>query len=378
MAAVCPVSVAGLADILRSANDEGRKVHLGRESSGSPRDVTLSLEHLDLPVEHCAGDLIATVPAGATLAAVNDILGRNGQWLPLDPPDAARATIGAIVATNDSGPRRHRFGAPRDLIIGVEMVLADGRIAKGGGRVVKNVAGYDVPRLMCGSRGCLAIVTSATFKLSPLPLASRTVVVQPGDLQSLGTLARSIADEPLTPSAIELDSPPHRLLVRFESTKDAVAAQAAALAALCLRQGVSATVVGEAEESVLWTSHEEHVSRANGTLLKISVLPTDVSTVLGALEHSASAHRVEWHAAGRAALGVLDVRLSKSADHHAAVVSDLRGAIARGSVVAIEADSSPTFDRWGPMGDAWPLMRAMKNRFDPRNTLNPGKGPGGL
>jgi FAD/FMN-containing dehydrogenase len=231
---------------------------------------------------------------------------------------------------------------------------------------------------MCGSRGCLAIVTSATFKLSPLPLASRTVVVQPGDLQSLGTLARSIATEPLTPSAIELDSPPHRLLVRFESTKDAVAAQAAALTALCLRHGVSTTVVGDAEESALWASHEEYVSRASGTLLKISVLPTDVSTVLGALEHSASAHHVEWHAAGRAALGVLDVRLSTSVDRHAAVVSDVRTAVTRGSVVAIEADSSPGLDRWGPMGDAWPLMRALKNRFDPRNTLNPGKGPGGL
>ena len=132
----------------------------------------LSTLGLNAPVDHVAGDLVATVPAGASLDAVNDVLRRERQWLPLDPACSNRATIGGIIATNDSGPRRHRYGTPRDLIIGIEIALADGRIAKAGGRVVKNVAGYDLSKLLCGSLGSLAVITSATFKLAPLPPAS--------------------------------------------------------------------------------------------------------------------------------------------------------------------------------------------------------------
>ena len=374
-----PTSVAALAAIVRAANDEGRKIRIGRTPSSSPEEMALSLEDLDSAVDHRAGDLIATVPAGATLAAVNDILARGGQWLPLDPLGGAQATIGAIVATNASGPRRHRFGSPRDLIIGIEMVLADGRIAKAGGKVVKNVAGYDLPRVMCGSRGCLAILTSATFKLSPLPPASRTVIVEARDLQSLGELTRAIAAQPLTPSAVEVDSPPHRLLVRFESTKDAAAAQATAVADLCVRLGAGITIADGKDETAAWIAHDQRVSQTPGTLLKISVLPTEVSPCLEALVHSASAHRIEWCVAGRAALGVLHVRLSSPAGDHAEVVSDMRRAVGtRGSLVVVEDDGSQLQDPWGPMGDAWPLMRAVKARFDPRNTLNPGSGPGGL
>src|SRR5262249_48256512 len=128
-------------------------------------------------VAHRHGDLTATIQAGATLTDVNHTLGQHRQWIPLDAPWPDRATIGGIVATNDSGPRRHRDGAPRDLIIGIEIVLADGTAAKAGGIVVKNVAGYDVSRLMTGSFGSLAVIVGATFKLYPVPPASRTVVV---------------------------------------------------------------------------------------------------------------------------------------------------------------------------------------------------------
>src|SRR6185295_11544977 len=154
----------------------------------------------------------AILPAGASLAHVNEVLGREGQWLPLDPPLSDRATIGGIVATNDSGPRRHRYGTARDLIIGIEMALVDGRTAKAGGRVVKNVAGYDLSRLLCGSFGTLALIVSATFKLAPL-----------------------LAAAPLTPSAVELDSPPARMLIRFETTPGAAEQQAAAACDLCTR-----------------------------------------------------------------------------------------------------------------------------------------------
>src|SRR5499427_9566622 len=124
---------------------------------------------------HEHGDMTATVEAGATLRDVNRALARHGQWLPLDPPRADRATIGGILATNDSGPLRHRYGTPRDLVIGVQLATTDGVLSKAGGRVVKNVAGYDLSKLVAGSFGSLAAIVSATFKLAPIPAASKTL-----------------------------------------------------------------------------------------------------------------------------------------------------------------------------------------------------------
>src|SRR5262249_38432728 len=164
------------------------------------------------PIDHCSGDLTATLPAGATLAAVNQTLERERQWLAPDPPSADRATIGGTVATNDSGPRRPRHGTPRDLIIGVEMALAHRPGCRAGGKVVKNVAGYDLARLLCGSFGSLAIITHATFKLAPAPPASTTVMVSAAQAGPLAELALAVAAAPLTPSAIEIEAPGARLL----------------------------------------------------------------------------------------------------------------------------------------------------------------------
>src|SRR5262245_44006063 len=155
-----PVDVAGVASVLKRASAErlrvlttGGAASFPRTTDHPPDVVVLSLRNLASPIDHCAGDLTATLPAGARLLDVNETLRAGGQWLPLDPPGSELATVGGIVATNASGPRRHRHGAVRDLIIGIEMVLADGRIVKAGGRVVKDVAGYDLARMMCGSCG---------------------------------------------------------------------------------------------------------------------------------------------------------------------------------------------------------------------------------
>src|SRR5215467_1600973 len=194
-----PIDAAGVAAALSQASASGRSVVVrgaGTKLASRPSDVILSTARMTQGVDHVAGDLVATLPAGISLEAANEILRREGQWLPLDPPRSERATIGGIVATNDSGPRRHRFGAPRDLIIGIEIALVDGRVAKAGGRVVKNVAGYDLSKLMCGSLGTLAVVTSATFKLSPVAPSSRTLVASLADLRRLSTLALTLANTP--------------------------------------------------------------------------------------------------------------------------------------------------------------------------------------
>jgi glycolate oxidase FAD binding subunit len=387
-----PADAAMAGDMLRWADSEriavvprggGTKLHTNIHAS-----VILSTARLTTGIDHCAGDLTAVLPAGATLESINAVLGRERQWLTLDPARASRATIGGIVATNDSGPRRHRFGAPRDLIIGIEMVLVDGRKAKAGGRVVKNVAGYDLSRLMCGSFGSLALITSATFKLSPIAPASRTVVIAVPALAVLADLLRDITEAPITPSACEIDGPPMRMLVRFDSTDLSAGHQAAATVALAERRGAQAAVVTADEEAGLWRAQESALWESQGTLIKVATLPSELPAMLEQVERLSAARSVAYRLGGRAGLGVVFVRLSGHAEMHPSIVADLRRAVREttapaarnASVVVLEAESAvrSAIDAWGDVGDALPIMKSIKARFDPHGTLSPGRGPGGL
>jgi len=388
MPLVEPADAAGVAAELKRATGERLAVTIrgaGTKQSwgapASPTGIVLSTLGLNGPVDHVAGDLVATAPAGASLDAVNEVLRRERQWLPLDPPASRLATIGGIVAANDSGPRRHRYGTPRDLIIGIEIALADGRIARAGGRVVKNVAGYDLSKLLCGSLGSLAVITSATFKLAPLPEASATLVASIDDARSLGVLALVIAGSPLTPTAIELQSPPHRLLVRFETSPKATQAQISAAAGLCTAHGAATAILTGRDETDTWKAHEggmrEGLSNVTSTVLKVAVLPTDLAEMLSRAEAAAAVRRIQYAAIGRAALGIVVVRLDGETTAHAAVVSELRrDAIARGgSVVLLSAPAEVRVQvgTWGPASDTGPLMRAVKAQFDPRALLNRGR-----
>jgi glycolate oxidase FAD binding subunit len=392
-----PSNAATLAEMLGWANlqrlvvaPRGAGTKLNWGAAPVRVDVVLSTARLNAPVDHCAGDLTATAPAGASLAAINEILGRERQWLALDPPASDRATIGGIIATNDSGPRRHRHGTPRDLIIGVEMALVDGRTAKAGGRVVKNVAGYDLGRLLCGSFGTLAIITGATFKLTPLPPASRTIVATAHHARALADLALAIAAAPLTPSAIELQSPPSRLLVRFETTEAAADRQAAAALKVCRNHGAVASTVVDEAEAAAWHGLEARLWGAGGTVVRLAVLPTEVADMLEHVERVSARHAIEYLAGGRAALGVLFCRLGGSGttgspsdcDAHAAAVEELRRKARAGGGSAVIVSAAPAVralvDPWGEVGDALPMMRAVKTRFDPNGILNPGRAAGGI
>jgi glycolate oxidase FAD binding subunit len=381
-----PGDAATVAATLKRAGAEGLAVAVrgaGTKDSwsgpASSADVILSTLGLNGPVDHVAGDLVATVPAGASLDAVNAVLRRERQCLPLDPPSSGRATIGGIVAANDSGPRRHRYGTPRDLIIGIDIALPDGRIAKAGGRVVKNVAGYDLSKLLCGSHGSLAVITSATFKLAPMPAASSTLVAEAGDAARLGAIAMAIAHSPLTPSTIELQSPPHRLLVRFETSPRATEQQIAAASALCAGQGVSSQVFTGQSEADLWREHEQRLWPPAGTIVKLACLPSDVGAVLLRVEALALAKQILVAASGRAGLGVMHVRLDGDPPQQAALVSELRRELASRGGSAVLVSAAPELRSrvatWGANGDAAAIMRAVKARFDPRGILNPGREP---
>ena len=203
-------SLREASETLAAAHEEGRRVRIGDD---------LTTEGLDRILEHEAGDLTCTVEAGIRLSELNAVLAGHEQRLSLDPP--GDPTIGSVVARNLSGPLRHRFGAPRDLILGVTIVLAGGTIANAGGKVVKNVAGYDLARLVCGSQGSLALIARVSFRLHPLPKAAQTLVVE---TDSPAPAVASLLRSQLQPSALDVLHP-GRIAVLFEGSPRAVESQ---------------------------------------------------------------------------------------------------------------------------------------------------------
>jgi glycolate oxidase FAD binding subunit len=244
-------SVHEAAELMRSAAAERNRVSIEREGG----DVVLSTARLDQVLEHEAGDLTAIVEAGVRIRDLNERLAAAGQRLALDPP--GNPTIGACVAANLSGPLRHRFGTARDLVIGVTVVLADGTIASAGGKVVKNVAGYDLGKLFCGSEGRLGLIARVALRLHPRPEASRTLVATLSSPADAEVKARAILRAPLAPSAVDVLWP-GRLAVLFEGGLRAVDEQLAAALAL---------VGGDEEDGAVWADAAERQAAARGRLL---------------------------------------------------------------------------------------------------------------
>jgi glycolate oxidase FAD binding subunit len=252
-------SVSSLEDaaaVLASAHDEGRTLRIGDE---------LTTEGLDRILEHDPGDLTCTVEAGVRLSTLQAALGSSGQRLSLDPP--GDPTIGALLARNVSGPLRHRFGAPRDLVLGVTLVLGDGTIASSGGKVVKNVAGYDLARLVCGSEGRLAFIGRVSFRLHPFPKASGTVIVETDDAADVA--ARLLRSQ-LQPSALDILHP-GRVAVLFEGSERAVAAQLA---------GARELIGGEESAASIWDESRDRQSAAPG---RVRFAPGELESTLASL-----------------------------------------------------------------------------------------------
>ncbi len=244
---------------LATAHAEGRRLRIGDD---------LAATGLDRILEHDPGDLTCTVEAGVRLSSLRDALSPSGQRLSLDPP--GDPTVGAVLARNLSGPLRHRFGAPRDLVLGATLVLADGTVASSGGKVVKNVAGYDLARLVCGSEGRLALIARVSFRLHPLPKASGALVIETDD--AAGVAARLLASQ-LQPSAFDVLHP-GRVALLFEGTERAVAAQLAA----------AQTLAGGAEvDGSIWDESRERQAEAAG---RICFAPGDLAETLAGLSEA--------------------------------------------------------------------------------------------
>jgi len=349
----------------------------------SKLDLVLSTRHLNAVLNHRHGDLTVTVEAGATLTTVNDRLSQHGQWIPLDPFSDNEATIGGIVATNDAGPRRHRHGSPRDLIIGVTLARVDGRCTKAGGTVVKNVAGYDLSRLLTGSFGSLAVILSASFKLAPQPHSSRTVVVKTSSLNELGKIAMALRASQLTPTALESQFPECLLFVRFETIVEAATNQAERTVKLAKDLGGQSTILSGEPEETLWRAHSARPWEESGLVFKVSTPPADVTNTLEWISGAAEKHRVGWEAVGRAGLGIQIVRFDGNLATQADLITSLRSHLKspeRGSVVLLrgQPELKHRIDTWGPLGTVVETMRAVKQQFDPMGILNPGRGPGNI
>lgn len=385
-----PATTAQVSQILAWATESGRAVvvrgggtKLGWGPTPASIDVLLSTSQMTGVEAHRFGDLTATVLAGTTLSATNAVLAEHGQWLALDPPGGDGATIGGIVATNDSGPRRHWHGAPRDLIIGMTLVRADGVAAHSGGIVVKNVAGYDVARLLTGSFGSLGVIVNAIFKLAPRAEASRTVAIDFPEADRCASYVAGLVAQASMPTALELALPPARILVRFESVEAVAEQQARHAVTLATEHGGRAVVLAGGDETHAWQAHDARVfAEHDGAILKVVTLPAEVSSTLARIGELAQANQLDYVVTGRAGLGVLHVRLDGGGAAMAEFVTALRAPLrpGQGSVVLRQADADlkSRVGVWGPIGDGLPIMREVKRRFDPTGTLNPGRGPGGL
>ncbi|HMA47351.1 MAG TPA: FAD-binding oxidoreductase [Frankiaceae bacterium] len=366
---VSPSTVDEVAGVLRTAAahrltvvPRGAATMLGAGNPPSrPVDVVVDLTRMDAVLEHAAGDLVVRAQAGVRLAALQSHVAPARQRLALDPPERA-ATLGGLIAANRSGPLRHRFGTIRDLLLGVTVVLADGTVARSGGKVVKNVAGYDLGKLYTGSHGTLGVVVDAVLRLHPLPPARRVVTLPARQPARVAELAAELGAAQLVPSAVEHDGDERVVTVLFEGRERAVDAQADAAA----RLDRDATV---ADRPPPWWGEHPWTDPCAGVGLTVGFAPSALLDVLAVLPPNA---RVR----GRVATGVLEVALP-AVDADWLAWARERIAPGGGSVVVV-AGRVPGLDVWGYRGDALDLMRRVKDRFDPAHLLSPGRFVGGI
>jgi glycolate oxidase FAD binding subunit len=392
-----PATAEEVAAALRHAADARQPIQIrgaGTKSrwGGPVRQpaAVLDMRGLNRVLAHEHGDMTATVEAGATLRDVNRALAQHRQWLPLDPPFADAATIGGVLATNDSGPLRHRYGTPRDLVIGIRLATTDGILAKAGGQVVKNVAGYDLGKLIAGSFGSLAAIVSATFKLAPMPTASKTLRLEVDGAARLAGIVTTVMASHLEPLAFEIvwrhgrDGGERRerpdasqVLLRFASLDAVVDAQIAQAEATL--SGFATAVVtssGEAEQA-LWREHAAQIwadADSDAAVLRASWLPANIGAMLAAL--NACTANGEATVIGRAAIGAGLIRIGGGIDAQARAIEALRASAAIGNITIVRG--SPALVA---RADVWPadagrarLFTSLKEAFDPAHVLV-GQGP---
>ncbi|MFN8526377.1 MAG: FAD-binding oxidoreductase [Chloroflexota bacterium] len=366
-------------------------------------ELVVKTTGLDEIIEYEPADLTVTVQAGITLGALQARLAREGQFLALDPAAADRATIGGLIAANASGPLRFMYGAARDLVIGTRVVNADGIISKAGGRVVKNVAGYDLNKLYIGSLGTVGIVVELSFKLHPLPQVEGFTVAAFQSLDDAEHAANTIFRSPLGASCIELLNASAASNVLASSVADgyvlivgaggfekAVQRQLREFRAICEKAAEIQDYTDSTSLGRTWSGLREHSdpSSEGVTLLKMAVPPSRSARALACLADEASKVGFTAGVQAHAGTGVAYARIltdggaAELAGRLATLLNATRAyASGEGGSLVVEACPAAAregLDVWGDPGDGFPIMKSLKERLDPNATLNPGRFVRGL
>jgi glycolate oxidase FAD binding subunit len=358
-----PASAEELAGELRSADESGERVRVRGAGTklawADPAEPTLELSTagLDAVLEHNAGDLTAILEAGVPLARAQETFAEAGQMLALDPPDAGGATIGGVVSTNDSGPLRSRYGGVRDLVVGIRVALADGTIAKGGGKVIKNVAGYDLAKLFAGAFGTLGAILEVSVRLHPLPPATATAQARSADPAALGRGGLALSHARLEQLGLDVrwEDGDGSLLSRFGGA--APGPQAEAAVRVLRDAGLDADL--REDDHGLWEAQREAQRSPAGLVVKVSAVQTELPELVGVAErHGATL-------VGRAALGLHWLRLDDG--DAGGLVSELR---AHWTAAVLDRPARLELDRDAPLEPGvQALADRVKERFDPKGTL---------
>jgi glycolate oxidase FAD binding subunit len=370
------------AELLRALGEDGRTVRIrggGTKSAWGPPPQPVAAEivtgGLGRVLEHNEGDFTAVVEAGVPLARAQTVFATGGQMLALDPPlgDADAATIGGVLATADSGPLRHRYGGVRDVVVGITIALSDGSLAKAGGKVIKNVAGYDLGKLFAGSFGTLGLAVNVAVRLHPSPEETATAWGASDDPTGLAAAAAELARFPLEADCLDVawQDGAGRVLVRFGG---AAAERQARAVEERLRTTGLADVTSSVDDDDLWAAQRAGQRSADGAVLKVSSRPADLATVLEAARDAGA------RVVGRAALGLHWLTL-EGGDDLAARVEGLRRALAPRACTLQDAPEAVR-----TAVPAWPeldpgvleLTRRVKARFDPARIFSPGSFVGGI
>jgi len=418
-AVVFPEDVKELSSMLFMADEErlsvvprGSGTKMGLGSVPERVDLVVSLDRLNQVVEYEPADLTITVKAGIRLADLQMVLGERGQFLPLDPPFGGKATtIGGIIATNSSGPLRCRYGTIRDMLIGLRAVKPDGGIIKGGGKVVKNVAGYDLNKLFIGSLGTLGVVAEASLKLQPLPETKRELVAFFPSLQAASQASsvvlesqfeltifeffnRSASRHAFEVTGLETDGYPYGLFVGVDGPSGAVSWQLRKLSGILSVNGAASIMVLDEGKG---KGCRERVRNLTPTMLslpgsascKVSVLISETFRVFQVSEETGNRHSLVTSVVGRLANGIVYVYFfperttdATSIDRLVGAISELRGLVSElGGHLVVECAPPEVKKRagvWGESGDDIVIMRGIKKAMDPHSILNPGRFLGGI
>ena len=330
--------------------------------------VLMETHRLNVIREHTWQDMTCTVEAGCTWASLQSALAQHGQCVALDPLWPERATVGGIVATNDSGALRLRYGSLRDLIIGMTIVLADGTVAHTGGKVVKNVAGYDLHKLMTGAFGTLGVITSVNFRLHSIPQCTQSFTFSAPAAKPLGAWLLKLLHEQLSTLSIQLRGTAEgfHLDIQLASLPEVLHTQADLLESLGRVEGLAM----ESATAAVWDARQQQFSHFHDFVCKATMLPSEIAPFAERVRSLGGESVTQ-------ATGIMTAGFPAAAAEH---LPQLRRELeaAGGSLMVLKQPAERKLDCWGTLPDSLPLMREIKRRFDPEGVLNPGHFLGGI